>query len=250
VGDLTVIGAQSEFVCLPEDRLTPVPEDLDAAEAVSLILPYVTAYQMLHRLAGIRRKQRILVHGAGGAVGTAMLQLGSLLELEMYGTASAAKHELVSSLGATPIDYRRDDWADRLAELAHGGVDAVFDPIGGHSFKQSFTTLRSKGVLVAFGFYNAVMGKGGNIPLDFLRLKLWNMLPNSRRAVFYSIAALRKQQPHWFTEDLTTLFDLLSRGKIKPRIFQRLPLSQVKKAHELLENAAVQGKIVFDCAGS
>ena len=250
VADLTVIGAQSEYVCLAEDRLTPVPDDLDAAEAVSLILPYVTAYQMLHRMAGIKQGQRIVMHGAGGAVGTAMLQLGSLLDLEMYATASEAKHELVSSLGATPIDYRRGDWSDRLLQLAKGGVDAVFDPIGGHNFKQSFKTLRSQGTLVAFGFYNAVMGKGGNIPRDFLRLKLWNLLPNSRAAVFYSIAALRKQQPQWFSEDLTRLFDLLSRRRIKPILSQRLPLSEVSGAHERLEKAAVQGKIVFDLGGA
>ena len=81
VADLTVIGAYSEYICLPESRLTLVPEGLDPAEAVSLVLSYVTAYQMLHRLARVKQGQRILIHGAGGAVGTAMLQLGKSIGL-------------------------------------------------------------------------------------------------------------------------------------------------------------------------
>ncbi|MEJ5349050.1 MAG: medium chain dehydrogenase/reductase family protein [Desulfosoma sp.] len=245
VADLTVIGAYSEYICLPESRLIPVPEGLDPAEAVSLVLSYMTAYQLLHRIAKIKEGQRILVHGAAGAVGTAMLQLGKLLDLEMYGTASRPKQDLVAALGATPIDYKRGNWLDRIRALAEDGVDAVFDPIGGESFRKSFHALRREGILAAYGFYNAVMGRGGSIPLDFIRLKLWNLLPNGRSTVFYSIGALRKKHPKWFIEDLTNLFNLLAQGKIKPVIAARLPLTEVKRAHELIETAAVQGKIVL-----
>lgn len=245
VADLTVIGAYSEYICLPASRLTPVPDSLDPAEVVSLILSYVTAYQMLHRIAKVKRRQRILVHGAGGAVGTAMLQLGKLLDLEMYGTASKSKHELVTQLGATPIDYKSENLVERMRNLTGDGIDAVFDPIGGDSFKQSFSVLRRGGILVAYGFYNAVMGKGGNIPLDFIRLKLWNILPNSRSTTFYSIGALRQKQPDWFSEDLTKLLTLLAQGKIKPVIAARIPLAEVQRAHELIEEAGVQGKIVL-----
>jgi NADPH:quinone reductase-like Zn-dependent oxidoreductase len=245
VADLTIIGAYSEYICLPESRLTHVPDGLDSAEAVSLILSYVTAYQMLHRVAKVKRGQHILVHGAGGAVGTAMLQLGNLLDLEMYGTASKSKHELVASLGATPIDYKGEDFVERIRSLTGDGVDAAFDPIGGDNFKRSFSVLRRGGILVAYGFYNAVMGKGGSIPLDFLRLKLWNILPNDHSTTFYSIGALRQKQPDWFSEDLTKLFDLLVQGKIKPIIAARMPLVEVRRAHELIEEAGVQGKIVL-----
>lgn len=245
VADLTVIGAYSEYICLLASRLTPVPDSLDPAEVVSLILSYVTAYQMLHRIAKVKGRQRILVHGAGGAVGTAMLQLGKLLDLEMYGTASKSKHELVTQLGATPIDYKSENLVERMRNLTGDGIDAVFDPIGGDSFKQSFSVLRRGGILVAYGFYNAVMGKGGNIPLDFIRLKLWNILPNSRSTTFYSIGALRQKQPDWFSGDLTKLLTLLAQGKIKPVIAARIPLAEVQRAHELIEEAGVQGKIVL-----
>lgn len=246
VADLMVIGACSEYVCLPVERLTLVPDELDAAEAVALVLSYVTAYQMLNRIAKVKSGQRILIHGAGGAVGTAMIQLSRLNNLEVYGTASKAKHELVSSLGAVPIDYRKEDFVERISTLAPGGVDAVFDPIGGEHLKRSFSVLRRNGKLICYGFYNSVLGKGGSIPLDFLKLKIWNILPNHRSTSFYSIAATRKKHPQWFSEDLTTLFNLLKEKKVNPIIDRRLPMTQAVKAYELIENAQVKGKLILE----
>ena len=245
VADLAVIGGYSEYICLPEARLTIVPEKLDPVEAVSLILSYLTAYQMLHRIAKVQQGQRILVHGAGGAVGSALLQLGKLNGLEMYGTASKSIQDFVASLGATPIDYRNEDFVERIHNLTAEGVDVVFDPIGGENFKRSFSVLRKGGLLVAYGFYNAVMGKDGSIPVDFLKLKLWNFMPNGRSTAFYSINDLRKEHPDWFSEDLTQLFDLLRNSEIKPIIAKRLLLAEVRQAHELVEKAEVQGKIVL-----
>lgn len=248
VADLTVTGAYSEYICLPESRLTLVPEGLDPAEAVSLVLSYVTAYQMLHRVAKVKQGQRILIHGAGGAVGTALLQLGKLLDLEMYGTVTKSKCELAERLGATPIDYKNEDFVVSIHKLTGDGVDAVFDPIGGDNFKRSFSVLRQGGKLVAYGFYNATVGKGGSIPLDFMKLMLWNFLPNERSTEFFSIVALRKKHADWFSEDLTTLFSLLAQNKIKPVIAARMPLAEAKRAHELVEQAEVQGKIVLTIA--
>jgi NADPH2:quinone reductase len=245
VAELTVTGAYTEFLCLPAGRLVPVPEDLDPAEAVSLVLSYVTAYQMLHRLAKIRVGQRILIHGAGGAVGTAMLQLGGRLDLEMYGTASAPKHGLVEALGGIPIDYKREDFVTRVLEATDDGVDAAFDGIGGGYFKRSFRTLRQKGTLVAFGFYSPWTEGGGSVPLDFARLTLWNLLPNGRSTAFYSIASWRNKHPDWFRDDLTTLFDLLGRDRISPAIADRMPLTAAADAHARVDRAGVQGKIVL-----
>jgi NADPH2:quinone reductase len=174
-----------------------------------------------------------------------MLQLGKLLDLEMYGTASKYKHELVTSLGATPIDYRSEDFVERIRSLTGDGVDAAFDPIGGKNFKRSFSLLRSSGTLGAYGFYNAATGKGGNVPLEFMKVKLWDILPNGRSSKFYSIGALRKKRAVWFREDLTELFSLLAQGKIKPVIAERIPLAEAARAHDLVERAAVQGKIVL-----
>ena len=248
VADLTVIGACSEYICLPESRLTAVPEGLDSEEAAACILSYVTAYQMLHRVARVRPGGRILIHGAGGAVGTAAIQLGRLVDLEIHGTASASKHELVADLGAIPIDYRSEDFVKTICERTGDGVDAAFDPIGGKHFKRSFNALRKGGILVAYGFYNAVMGKGGSIPLDFLRLNLYKLLFNGRTATFYSIGALRRKRPDWFFEDLAAVFDLLGEGRICPVIADRMRMDDIRRAHERIESAGVQGKIVIQVA--
>src|SRR6056297_765865 len=136
VADMTVIGAYSEYICLPAGKLTQLPEGVGDSEAVTLILSYMTAYQMLHRIAKISQGQSILVHGAGGAVGIALLQLGKLLNLTMYGTASRSKHDLVKKNGGIPIDYKNEDFEKRIQEQNEGGVDAVFDPIGGKNFQK------------------------------------------------------------------------------------------------------------------
>ena len=246
VADMTVIGAYSEYICLPAEKLTKLPEGVDESEAVTLILSYMTAYQMLHRLAKISKGQSILVHGAGGAVGVAMLQLGKQFNLKVFGTASKSKHDLVKKYGGIPIDYRNEDFEKRIQEQTDGGVDAVFDPIGGKHFKKSFKSLKPGGKLVAFGFYNAVMGKGGNIPMDLMRIMLWNILPNGRKASFYSIGGLRKKHPEWFKEDLQSLFKLLEKNDIIPEISNHFTLDKAKEVHEKIEKAETKGKIVFD----
>jgi len=126
-----------------------------------------------------------------------------------------------------------------------GGAHVVLDPIGGENLKRSFRALKTGGILVGYGFYNAVLGKSGNIPLDFIRIKLWNTLPNGRSSVFYSIGALRKKHPEWFKKDLYQLFDWLKNDKIKPVIAKELPLDQIRHAHQLIESGKPTGKVVL-----
>ena len=244
VADLTVTGACSQFLCWPADRLVPVPAGLDPAEAVSLVLTYVTAFQMLNRVARVQPGQAILVHGAGGAVGTALLQMARLTNLNVAGTASEVKLDLVTALGATPIDYRRQDFVQAVHDCA-GSVDAIFDAYGGANFRRSFRCLRRGGRLVAFGFFADGDEGSGNVPLDFLWLWLTNLLPNGRSASFYSIAPWRRKHPDWFRQDLGALFSLLAAGEVAPVIAHRMPLAEAAEAHRLVETSSVQGKIVL-----
>src|SRR5262249_13543683 len=145
VAALPISGAYAEFVCLPQRELVPVPPGLDAAEAVSLVLNYVTAYQMLHRSAHARPGQRALIHGAAGGVGSALLQLGRLAGLEMYGPCSSRGTSAVSDLGAVPIDYQHQDFVEEIHRLTTDGVDAVFDGIGGTHIWRSRKALRRGG---------------------------------------------------------------------------------------------------------
>jgi NADPH:quinone reductase-like Zn-dependent oxidoreductase len=248
VAALTVIGAYCEYLCVRSDWLVPVPDGLDAAEAVCLVLTYTTAYQMLHRVAKVEAGQRILVIGAGGAVGTAILQLAQPLGLRMYGTASSRKRDWVAGWGATPIDYQSEDVAGRVRELTGDGVDVAFDPLGGASARRSVRAVRRGGLLVAYGFHDLVRGRENRFGFyaDFIRVMVGRYLPARRRMVIYTITGLRREHPDWFREDLTALFELLGAGQIKPVIAARLPLAEAAQAHRLLDAESVQGKLVLD----
>ncbi len=258
VAAMPIRGAYAEFVCLPQGELVPVPAGLDAAEAVSLILNYVTAYQMMHRSARVTPGQRALIHGASGGVGTALLQLGRLAGLEMYGTCSRHGAQVVSDLGAVPIDYRQLDFVKEIQRLATGGVDVVFDPIGGGHLWQSRKVLRSGGRVVVYGLRSSLRGEGLTSGRPGRRQRFRGMgtfglcivggwlLPGRKRVVPYSIQTLKRLRPAWFRQDLMTLFDLLQQRKIKPLIAQRFPLTEARRAHELLEKGGVTGKIVLE----
>jgi len=243
VADLTTIGAYAEHICLPEDRLTPVPEGVSDVDALGMILSAVTPYQMLHRVAKLHAGQSLMIHGAGGAVGTAMLQLAREAGIAAFGTDVAAKHDLIRSLGATPL--AADAPEEVLIEATAGGVDAVFDPLGGDSLPRSLHALKPGGMLVAFGFQNEVLGRGGSIPLDFVKLKLWDWLPNGHATAFFSIGAMRRKHPEWFRADLATLFGMLAEGRIAPVVAEVLPLAQVREAHARVEAGEVAGKLVL-----
>ena len=149
VAALTMTGGYGRFTNVLASHLVAVPDGLDPAEAVSLVLNYVTAYQMIHRVAQLREREKLLVHSAAGGVGTAALQLGKVVGLVMFGTASKPKHPLLTGLGATPIDYRSENFVERIRQLAPDGLDGVFDPIGGKSWWHSYRCLRRGGEALA-----------------------------------------------------------------------------------------------------
>jgi len=157
IGSLTVWGADAEQVCVLEANAVKVPEDVDPAEIMSLGFTHMTAYQLLHRTANVKRGETVLVHGAAGRVGTAVLELGAVAGLRMYGTASARDGEKVEQLGATFIDYRNDDFLARVRELTDGeGVDVALDGFGGGLSLRSFRALSHGGRLVVFGHSGTV----------------------------------------------------------------------------------------------
>ncbi len=241
-------GGYAEFAYVPENLLVSMPDGLDPAETVSLVLNYLTAHRMLHRSAQVKNGERILVHGAAGGVGTALLQLGKEAGLEMYGTASRRKHELVSGLGATPIDYRSEDFVERILSLTGDGVDAVFDGIGGANLSRSHSTLRRGGRLVSYGFVGSVKGSRIEVPLSFARLFLYKLIPDGKKALFFGDTPRFVEKDNaWYRETLRALLDLLAEGRIKPVVGERIPLVEARRAHELMEDAAVSGKIVLIC---
>jgi NADPH:quinone reductase-like Zn-dependent oxidoreductase len=236
-------GGYAEFICLPPSELVPVPSGVDPVEAVCVVVNYLTAHMAMHRTANVRSGERILVHGAAGGVGTALLELGKLAGLEMYGTASKYNHELVSALGATPIDYRTEDFVERIRSLTGDGVDAVFDPIGGaRQLWRSYRVLCPGGRLVWFGV--AATKKEGLrvIPLTVLMRTLLALIPDGKQVPL--LPDLGKDNA-WYRATLTELLDLLAAGKIKPVVAERIPLAGAARAHELLERGRYAGKVVL-----
>ena len=248
---LPIVGGYSEIIYLPAEELVRVPAGVDPAEAVSLVLNYVTAYQMLHRSTRVRPEQAILVHSAAGGVGTALLELGRLVGLEMYGTASPEKHATVRELGAVPIDYKQSDFVEICRGLRPEGLDVVFDGIGGTHLMRSVRTLRRRGQVVAYGL-GSTAANGRQSPRAIVTSSLawlwafsFNLVPGYKSVKLYSIQMLKRRHPSWFREDLEELLTLLSNGRIRPLVAERFPLREAAKAQEMLAAGSTVGKLVL-----
>jgi NADPH:quinone reductase-like Zn-dependent oxidoreductase len=251
VAAMPIVGGYAEYLCLAETELVPVPPRLDPAEAVCLILDYVTACQMLHRSARAKSGETALIHGAAGGVGTALLQLARLHGVETYGTASAGKLKTIESLGGHAIDRKRSDFLKVVQSLPRGGVDIVFDGIGGWNLVRSWRALTSGGRLVAYGLISSLGGGKRDLKALFTSATGaataygLSLVSRRKRLAIYSIQMLKRRRPEWFRQDLAALFDLLARGELKPVIDRRLPLEQAALAHERLVKGENVGKIVL-----
>jgi len=247
VADMTVLGSNAAYRTLRADDLIPLPAGVDAAEAAALILSWTTAYQLLHRTARVAHGQRVLVQGAAGAVGQALLVLGGMAGLELWGTARGEHAGLIRELGATPIDYRREN----VTRVLPGGFDIVFDGIGEDGYRRSVAALRPRGLLCAFGYTAGVKPQRRlfTIMMWIARLYLWrrllSWLPGGKRVRVYSINAMRARHPEWFREDLKRLFELLADGAIRPRVAGRVSFEEVAEAHRRLEAGGLNGKLVL-----
>jgi NADPH:quinone reductase-like Zn-dependent oxidoreductase len=249
VADMPVIGSYTQYLCVDANRVITAPEGLDPAQAVAMILSYTTAYQMLTRIREFKPGQSILVHAAGGAVGTAVLDLAQMMGITAYGTASSGKHDLVKQFNGIPIDYQADDFVESINTLTGGkGVDAVFDTIGGKSWSRSYSCLAKGGTLIAFGALQMTTGeeKLPSLLLGFLKLMvLWKLLPNGKKSIFYNIQKDREKNPQLFAEDLQTLFAMLKEGRLKPAIAGKRPLEDAVEIHHLIDRADVPGKMIL-----
>jgi NADPH:quinone reductase-like Zn-dependent oxidoreductase len=238
VGALTNYDSYAEYLYWPAEKLVHVPESLDPAEAVTLILNYLVAYQILHRIVKVKAGDRVLIIGASGGVGTAFLQLGKLANLKMYGLASKGKHPVLAEYGATPIDYRTQDFVQVLRQAEPDGIDFVFNGMAEEYFERGLAVLRRGGTLVHYGGPQSFSG--------FVRLvaKLigYNLLPNGKSIKGYGTHRVDHQL---LAEDWAALFGLLEEGKIQPIVAATFPILEAARANELLESGQVTGNIVL-----
>lgn len=240
VAALTIYGGYAEYAYVRAKALIPVPADLDPTQVVPLILNYLVAYQVLHRSAHVKHGDRVLIIGASGGIGTALLQLGRLAGLHMYGVASGRKHHVLVEYGATPIDYRTEDYVQVIRKAEPGGLDAVFDGMGGEDYRRGYSLLRRGATLVGYG-------NPGSFPKMLRLLALVAGLalrPDRRTAKLYSTGlAFLHRRP--FLEDWALLFRLLGEGAICPVVAAIFPLLAAARANALYESGQVVGNIVL-----
>ncbi len=247
VADMTVVGSNADYRTLRAADLVRVPTGVDAAEAAALILNWTTAYQLLHRAACVQPGQRVLVQGAAGALGQALLVLGRMAGVELWGTARGAHAALVRELGGTPIDYQREDFTKILPD----GFDVVFDGVGEDDYRRAFEAVKPGGLVCIYGYTAAVQARRGLlatfawITRVYARRKLMSFLPNGKKLRVYSINAMRATHLPWFKEDLGKLFALLAERAIAPRVAERIGFDQVAEAHRRLEAGGLDGKLVL-----
>ena len=240
-------GCYSEYVCVPPELLVPVPEELDPAKVVSLILNYLTAHCILHKKGQLKNGETVLIHAAAGGVGTALLQLGGLLELKMYGTASATKHPTVREYGGIPIDYKNQDFLEYIRNEVPDGVDAAFDPIGGPNLRRSYKAVRKGGRVISYGFAGDSFGGIKQMAIGVLQMTALNCSPDGRRVKLCATPGEVKKDNAWYRKTLAKLISMLAAGQINPVIGAKVPLVEVKHAHQMLEQGKVAGKVVLVC---
>jgi NADPH:quinone reductase-like Zn-dependent oxidoreductase len=247
---LTKSGGWATMATVNADDLLPVPDDVSAVNAEAIVVNGITAWQMLHRAAKIKKGQTVLVHGANGGVGTLLIQLAQLAGAKVIGTASPRHHEALFAQGVTPVDYNDSKLEESIRKLAPGGLDAVFDNVGVSSVSISFRLLKKGGTLVSYAVASSLR-KTDSLIMQFMlligKILWWSVLPNGKRATFYNIWSGKGSQAFRdnMREDFASLTKLLSQGTLQPKIAKVFPLNDVSEAMEFAESRTAYGKVIL-----
>jgi len=251
VAGVTVTGSYATRRNVNAQWLAPAPESADAAQLVAAVLNGLTAWQMLHRVASPAPGEWVLVHGAGGGVGSLLLDLARLAGVRAIGTASPSKADVIRARGGEPIDYHGEDMAARTLALSQGGVVAAFDHIGGKHFRNaSMATLRPGGIGVLYGGYD--LTRDGKVrPLAIADLLInsvfssFRLFQKGQGVVGYSSPIWRDARPSAYQQDLAAVLNSVGDGTLSPLVGAIFPLCEAAQAHRALETRSVPGKIVL-----
>ena len=253
VADIPGTGGYATYLVRPADCLVRITPALDPAIAVCVPLIWTTAWQLLTRVRLVPRGSWVLVVGASGGVGTAMLTLAHHLGLRVIGTSSAARRPAVEAFGATAFDYRDPDLVRRVTEASGGGVAAAFDAIGGRSAERAYACVRPGGLFVGYGAQHLMSGRGSLLGTarDAARVAvLWNrpraLGGRGIASRLYTIERQRAKHPNHYIDDVQCLCDKLADGTLPPPALDRIALSGVRAAHAALDAGANDRKFVID----
>ncbi|MBT2582656.1 zinc-binding dehydrogenase [Planococcus sp. ISL-109] len=233
-------GSYAEYVVASDQLVYKIPETVSFEEAAASLTVGITAFNVLHKVARVQPGESLLIHAAAGGIGTTAIQLAKLAGVsKIYGTVgSGEKMELVTQLGARPINYREENFVDVLSEWTGGkGVDVILDTIAGENFERSLEVLAPFGRIVSFGHANEG-SVPGNVKTDELH--------SSCRAVLgYSTGTYRKHRPEFLREAHEAISDLLEQQQLTVAITGRYPLAEAAQAHVLMESRKSTGKLVL-----
>ena len=245
-------GGYAEYLCRPAADLVPVPDRLAPDIAVAMIVNYLTASLALHQAAKVKEGERLLVQGAGGGLGSALLQLGREAGLQTFGCDAVEKHDQIRADGAEPIDYQDKDVVRRSRELTDGGADVVIDLVGGaRQLLRSWRVLRADGRLLMLGMAGSLRSGTGIILPSLGLLGLFAIWPGGRHlAKGPGMEDYPRSHPDWYQATLSGFFDMALAGQLTPHVAHTLPLRDATKTHAMLEHGDVAGKIVLMAANN
>jgi NADPH:quinone reductase-like Zn-dependent oxidoreductase len=261
VGDRVIAGTkfngQAELVTVPADQVIPLPERMSFEQGAAVVVNYTTAYAGLVVMGGLKAGERVLIHSAGGGVGTAATQVAKRIGAEVYGTASASKHDAIRELGVDhPIDYRTEDFAEEVTRLTNGeGIDFAFDALGPKSFRKDYGLLRAGGRLVMYGFAESESAGGRNIPAlvaglaraPFATMPWWKSLAmmNENKGVF-GLNMLSWWKAEGLDRVLEPLAAELAEGAYDPVVAEIFPFDRAADAHRFIAERRNLGKVVLE----
>jgi NADPH:quinone reductase-like Zn-dependent oxidoreductase len=249
---LSRFGAHAEMVCVAQANAFPIPDEMSFEEAAAIPVNYLTAYQMLFRVAAIKPGESVLIHMAAGGVGLAVLQLCRTVENAVtFGTASASKHQVIRDHGCThPIDYHTTDYFAEVMGLTGGkGVDIVLDPLGGNDWRKGYKLLRPGGRLVAFGFANMASGPRRNLLRmisQLVRVPIFTpmgLMDKNRSVAGVNLGHLWDDP--FLPTAMNRLLIMYREGQIKPHIDSSFAFAQAAQAHLRLQEGKNIGKVVM-----
>jgi synaptic vesicle membrane protein VAT-1 len=255
---LTRFGGYSSHVVVRAEQAFPRPEGMSAEAGAAIPVNYLTAFQAMIVMGGVRhahdlggRRMRVLVHGASGGVGTAAGDLGQIYGAELFGTASPGKLDYVRQRGFHhAISYRDHDWAAEVQELTGGrGVDLILDPIGGDHWAQSMDVLAPAGRIVLFG-YSSALGRSKlgmareAIRIPWLRFQPFNLMNRNHGVLGVNLGRLwgmGDEVASWARK----LLGYYRKGEVRPHVDRSFPLAEAGAAHTYLEDRRNTGKVVL-----
>ena len=250
----THFGGYADVVCVPQVQVFPRPSNMSAEEGASIPVNYLTAWQLIVVMGGLKASETVLIHSAGGGVGIAATQIAKHIGAAVIGTASAGKHEELRGLGVHHlIDYRTEDFEHRARQITGGrGVELILDAVGGVSLKKGYRLLAPTGRLGIFGASSAATGKGAGY------LGMASMLANTPWVQFNPLSLMNANKGvfgvnlgHlWGEFDrmrgwMDQLMGLWENGVIKPRIACVFSFDEAPAAHHFIQDRKNIGKVLL-----